>query len=318
MNFADEDYVRYYTRETVSWRALGWEGQTVLALMLHGKFDRSGVFECDGHTPSHAVTLVTGLPAEVVEVGLKRLLEAGTWVHNDGRLVWPNYIEGQTCRRTDRARQEESRRNRRDSSLGDNGDDSHTRIRTVTRGHTASPPVTPNLTKPNRTKPNQDHLGGDSEAGPKQPDPVREVFEFWQADTGHKAAKLTDEKRKHIGARLKDFTVEQLKQVVRNRRLSPHYMGQNETKTVYDGIDNLFRNTDRVEKLLALGAKAKPVSPAPDPKVAAESARARAEFAERRRQELAEEAAKLTQGNGATGAPAPADVLALTGSLFRG
>lgn len=106
MNYPDEDYVRYYTRETVSWRALGWEGQTVLALMLHGNFDRSGVFDCDGHQPSHAVTLVTGLPAEVVETGLRRLLEAKTWVLMEGRLVWPKFIEAQTCRRTDRARQE--------------------------------------------------------------------------------------------------------------------------------------------------------------------------------------------------------------------
>lgn len=143
MNYPDEDYVRYYTRETVSWRALGWEGQTVLALMLHGRFDRSGVFDCDGHTPSHAVTLVTGLPADIAERGLERLLAAKTWILKDGLVVWPNYVEAQTCRRTDRARQEESRRNRRDSALrasGDIGDDSS---HDVTTQAAESQPVTP-------------------------------------------------------------------------------------------------------------------------------------------------------------------------------
>ncbi len=84
---------------------------------------------------------------------------------------------------------------------------------------------------------------------------VADVFEFWKTDTGHSDSKLTAEKRKHLRARLKDFSVEQLKQVVRNRHLSPHYMGQNDSGTVYDGIDNLFRNTERVEKLLALSRK---------------------------------------------------------------
>lgn len=118
MNYEDEDYVRFYTRDTVSWRALGWEGQAVLALMLHGKFDRSGVFDCDGHDPSHAVTIVTGLPVDVTVTGLKRLLDSKTWVERDGKLVWPNFVHAQTCRRSDKARQRESREKRRAEALG--------------------------------------------------------------------------------------------------------------------------------------------------------------------------------------------------------
>lgn len=118
MNFEDEDYVRYYTRDTVSWRALGWEGQTVLALMLHGKFDRSGVFDCDGHPPESAVAIVTGLPPDVAREGLARILRSEAWVYRDGMLVWPKYIEAQTCRRSDRSRQAESRERRRLEALG--------------------------------------------------------------------------------------------------------------------------------------------------------------------------------------------------------
>lgn len=138
MNHEDEPYVRFYTRDTVSWCALPWEAQTVLALMLHGKFDRSGVFDCDGHTPSHAVTLVTRLPAAVVEVGLARLLETGTWVLRDGLVVWPKYVHAQTCRRNDRLRQKESRDNRRLDALGEPSP----RVTSRHTGHPASHSVT--------------------------------------------------------------------------------------------------------------------------------------------------------------------------------
>lgn len=141
VNYEDEDYVRYYTRDTVSWRALGWEGQTVLALMLHGKFDRSGVFDCDGHDPSQAVTLVTGVPTQVTVVGLERILASKTWVLRDGKLVWPKFVHAQSCRRSDRARQRESREKRRGDALGENVTD-------VTSCHSESQHVTPSLAKP--------------------------------------------------------------------------------------------------------------------------------------------------------------------------
>src|SRR6187399_1128707 len=117
MNFEDESYVRLYTRDTASWRLLGWEGQTVLMHMLRDRFDRAGVFDCDGHKPSRAVTAVTGLPQEVVERGLASLLTEKVWIEQDGRLVWPKFVSAQTCKRADRLRQQESRRNRRDRAL---------------------------------------------------------------------------------------------------------------------------------------------------------------------------------------------------------
>lgn len=118
MNYEDEEYVRFYTRDTVGWKVLGWEGQTVLALMLRGKFDRSGVFDCAGESPSQAVTMVTGIPAEVVEVGLARLFERSTWILRDGLIVWPKFVHAQTCGRSDRLRQRESRENRRLTAMG--------------------------------------------------------------------------------------------------------------------------------------------------------------------------------------------------------
>jgi hypothetical protein len=198
LNYEDEDYVRFYTRDTVSWMALGWEGQTVLALMLHGKFDRSGVFDCDGHTPSHAVTLVTRLPEDVAERGLKRLLESKTWVHRDGKIIWPKFIEAQTCRRSDRLRQRESRENRKKEALGQPvtpGDIRHTASHTsqsVTPSRaepsraedppTPLPPVTPK-----RADPLADSLTGNDPASRAD---VRELHADWCAAFGRDGARL--------------------------------------------------------------------------------------------------------------------------------
>lgn len=167
MNYEDEDYVRYFTRDTVSWMALGWEGQAVLALMLHGKFDRSGVFDCDGHTPSHAVTLVTRMPEAVVEAGLGRLFKSKTWVHRDGKIVWPKFVEAQNCRRSDKARQRESRENRRREALGHEVTDRDQPSQPVTRGHTESQPVTPSLAEQSRAEDPPTPLSAVTETAPR-------------------------------------------------------------------------------------------------------------------------------------------------------
>lgn len=198
MNYEDEDYVRFYTRDTVSWMALGWEGQAVLSLMLHGKFDRAGVFDCDGHTASHAVTLVTRLPEEVAAAGLKRLLDSKTWVHRDGKIIWPKFIEAQTCRRSDRVRQRESRENRKKEALGQPvtaGDIGHT------ESH-ASQSVTPSRAEPSRAEdpptplppvtpkpadPMADSMRG---TGPAARADVQELHADWRESFGRTGAKL--------------------------------------------------------------------------------------------------------------------------------
>lgn len=199
MNYEDEDYVRYYTRDTVSWMALGWEGQTVLALMLHGKFDRSGVFDCDGHTPSQAVTLVTRVPSEVVDVGIKRLLESKTWVHRDGKLVWPKFLDAQNCRRSDRLRQRESREKRQKSALGQDvtpGDIGHTAshpsqdvtLSLAEQSRAEDPPTPlPEVTVIRQRDPLLDSLTGKS---PKTRPDVLALFARWKSVFNQPEAKL--------------------------------------------------------------------------------------------------------------------------------
>lgn len=112
MNFEDEPYSRLYNRRTDTNRRLRWEGRCVMH-ELHYELDRAGIFEFSGDVVE-SIELATGIPREVVEVGLKRLLDTKTLVIRGNRLVWPRWLEGQTAQRTDRVRKQEERQRRRD------------------------------------------------------------------------------------------------------------------------------------------------------------------------------------------------------------
>ncbi len=110
MNFEDEEYRRLYIRRTVTNRRLGWEGRAVMHEMLY-EFDRAGVWDVS-EDPAEDISVTVGLPLEFARVGLQRLLSTGTWLLNGTRLVWPRHLEAQTCPRSDRLRQQESRARR--------------------------------------------------------------------------------------------------------------------------------------------------------------------------------------------------------------
>lgn len=118
MEYADESYVRLYIRDTLEWKMLGWEGQTVLLHMLKGKFDRAGIYETGKYASAQAVAAITGLPKDLVDEGLQNLLAAGTWVETKTSIVWPSYVHAQTVRSTDRKRSRELRERRAAESQG--------------------------------------------------------------------------------------------------------------------------------------------------------------------------------------------------------
>jgi hypothetical protein len=268
MNYEDEDYVRFYTRETVSWMALGWEGQTVLSLMLHGKFDRSGVFDCDGHTPSHAVTLVTRLPEDVAERGLKRLFESKTWVHRDGKIVWPKFVTAQNCRRSDKARQRESREKRRSDALGQDVTGRDTPSQPVTSGHTPSQPVTPSLaeqsraedpptpfsdvTRPRRKDPLADSLNGKSARDRVD---VLALFEDWKLEFGFVEAKLCvgifNADAETLAEAIDAYGLEVCRLVLRHAKNDGMVSGRaDETKQTHESIGYIFGNQNAFLRIL--------------------------------------------------------------------
>lgn len=107
MDFADERFVRIYTRDSKTWLRWGWEGQTVFVLTMR-KFDQTGRID-DVDDPVEDIALMAGLPVEVVRVGLPRILASGTFVRSQRAIECPNYIDGQTASRSDSARCREYR-----------------------------------------------------------------------------------------------------------------------------------------------------------------------------------------------------------------
>lgn len=111
MNFEDEPYARLYTRRTLTNKRLGWEGRAVMHEMLY-EFDRAGVFEFEGDL-ADAIEMMSGLPTRAVRTGLQRLLTSKTWLVKGRFLVWPNFLDAQTCNRSDAARARDSRLRRK-------------------------------------------------------------------------------------------------------------------------------------------------------------------------------------------------------------
>ena len=111
MDWTNERYVRLYTRDTDDWIVLSWQAKALLPLMLR-KVDRSGFLAT--RRGSTGVAAQTGLPLEVVNVGLPDLLRDGAVTECDDGYLMPNYIEAQEASMSDAQRAKASRERRRD------------------------------------------------------------------------------------------------------------------------------------------------------------------------------------------------------------
>jgi len=166
MDWANERWVRVFTRDTVSWKLCDWRAHTTL-LHLFRKVDRAGVLDV-GDDGIAGLAAVLELPIEVVELGIEQLTRAGngrlpTVVFSGASYVIPNFIEAQETPQSDPQRTRESRARRRDvASLVSRNVSGPTRnvskaSRADTSGHTASRTDTPDQTKPDQTN----HVSGE-------------------------------------------------------------------------------------------------------------------------------------------------------------
>lgn len=151
MNWADERYVKAFTRDSVDWLSLSFDAQA-LFLMLLRKVDRAGVLELGRHGKRGAAIAI-GHPRDWkrIEPALEELLTDGCLsMTSSGWLFIPNFQEAQECASSDKARQQKHRELRvataRAKSLGlvTNRDG---RSQDVKKSHDRSRDVTPCLAK---------------------------------------------------------------------------------------------------------------------------------------------------------------------------
>lgn len=82
-------------------------------------------------------------------------------------------------------------------------------------------------------------------------DPVTEIFDYWKSVMAHPNAKLHDDRRRVVKARLKDgFTVDEIKLAIDGCKLSPHHQGLNDRQTVYDDLELICRKPSQIEKFI--------------------------------------------------------------------
>lgn len=73
------------------------------------------------------------------------------------------------------------------------------------------------------------------------------VFHHWQKVHGHPDSKLSDSRRKLIRKALATYTVDQLCESISGYKNSAWHMGQNDRGTVYDSLELMLRDAQRIE-----------------------------------------------------------------------
>lgn len=112
MHWADERYVRLYTRDTPDWLALSWQARALFIFILR-KVDRSGVMDM-GRAGERGLAALCAMPQDVVETALPELLADGCVERQGTSLIVPNFLDAQESRASGAARQRECRERRRD------------------------------------------------------------------------------------------------------------------------------------------------------------------------------------------------------------
>jgi hypothetical protein len=117
MNFEDERYVRFFTRDTVNWLTLSFEAQGLFGLLIR-KVDRAGVLDLGGAGKRGAAVVINhGTRGATILPALDELIAAGSVVINEGHLIIPRFTEAQEAVQSDKLRQSESRARHRAKAM---------------------------------------------------------------------------------------------------------------------------------------------------------------------------------------------------------
>jgi hypothetical protein len=77
------------------------------------------------------------------------------------------------------------------------------------------------------------------------------VFEHWQKVHNHPDSRLSDARRRVILKALKDYSADQLCESISGYKNSPFHMGQNDRGTVYDSLELMLRDAQKIDAGLA-------------------------------------------------------------------
>lgn len=163
MDWANERWVRIYTRDSTTWKMLDWKGRALLALLMR-KVTRAGELDVGGRGP-RGMAAVVEMPVDVTEDALAQLIAEGVVVEAAGSYVIPKFLEAQESVSTPAHRSREYRERQRDVALGRNADNVTvtprdagvtSRDEIVTPRDAPSRAVTPKQKESKRNKPKEE------------------------------------------------------------------------------------------------------------------------------------------------------------------
>lgn len=97
-------------------------------------------------------------------------------------------------------------------------------------------------------------VGAGTEANPaveqKPLDHVRTIFEYWQKTMDSPRSVLDDKRRKLIARTLKSYSPADICKAIRGCSRTPHNMGQNDAKTMYNGLSLILRDADHIDRFI--------------------------------------------------------------------
>lgn len=80
---------------------------------------------------------------------------------------------------------------------------------------------------------------------------INEIFKYWQEVMSHPKAKLDKHRQRAINQALKlGYSIADLKQAIDGCAKTPFNMGQNDRQQIYDDINLIFRDAERIERFM--------------------------------------------------------------------
>ena len=164
MDWANEQYILVYIRDSGDWLMWSWQTRAVMLFLLR-KVNRAGILDL-GKGKLRALAKILEMPELELSEAIAPLLEDGCVQIHEEKLIIPNFIPAQEAKHSDKARKQKSRETERARLLS----------QPVTRGHTESHEVTlPYPTQSNPSESNSDARASVTEEEPEEVTGVRHV-----------------------------------------------------------------------------------------------------------------------------------------------
>ena len=222
--------------------------------------DRYGVVDV---TPTY-IASVTGLPIEEVSACMKRFCEpdprSRSSEEKGARLVLIDEHRDWGWRIVNHASyREKARKAAFDAARTESGRDAER------KRHSREVPTRPAKSRADPPSDSNTNTDSDKNSEPRSVEqkldggPVDRVFDHWRSEFRHPKASLDPKRRRAIQRALESYDEPSLCTAISGYKLSPHHMGQNDQRTVYDDISLFLRDAEHIERGMNF-ARAPPVA----------------------------------------------------------